>query len=80
MEKPKKPRKETAIEAAVRLGDFTREEFINMFKDIELEHKSSGVSFPLGTVKGDVDELLFYLEEVEIITKTPYGLYSCKTE
>lgn len=84
MQKPKTPRREMAM---VTLWDilkhqgktFTKEDFIKAFRDLEKEDNTNPVSFPLGTVEGDVEALLSYLKEVCILEEKD-GVYSCTIE
>lgn len=81
MDKPKTQRKETAIGVAMILGDnFTKESFIEEFREVERRENPAGVSFPLGVVKDDVEYLLSFLLGVGIIQEDDAGLYSCMIE
>ena len=84
MQKPKTPRQEMAM---ITLWDilkkqgktFTKEDFIKAFRNLEQEDNTNPVSFPLGTVEGDVEALLSYLKNVSILEEKD-GVYSCTIE
>ena len=84
MQKPKTPRREMAM---ITLWDilknqgktFTKKDFIKAFRDLEQEDNTNPVSFPLGTVEGDVEALLSYLKNVCILEEKD-GVYSCTIE
>lgn len=84
MQKPKTPRREMAM---ITLWDilehqgktFTKEDFIKAFRDLEKEDNTNPVSFPLGTVEGDVEALLSYLVNISILEEKD-GVYSCMIE
>jgi len=84
MVKPKKPRREMAmltiwdILSKDGAETFSKESFIENFKRLEKEENQTfPVSFPLGTVSGDVDTLIQYLLDIKVLLEVSPGMYKC---
>lgn len=70
-------RQQIAIFVANELKKFDKESFKKEFKALEGGYLS-GVNFPLGTVKGDIEKILQFLVEGGVIEEIPgTGEFKC---
>ncbi len=72
-------RQELAIVTALSLKEFDLEEFKQKFRKIE-QQADGDQSFPLGTVRGDLEALIKALLFNKAIEVLPNGRYKCLIE
>lgn len=58
-------------------GPFSKEEFKQALRKVEALKTDNGLKFPIGTVYGDVEEVIEKLKKGGVIQELEEGVYKC---